>query len=75
MSIVDWIGVVLLVPFGLAVLGLIAFFIAGCIGSGKRRRQVQIARAAARQAKELAAEKRRAMVSASTAGVDAADGM
>jgi hypothetical protein len=52
MSLIDWVGMALLVPFLILVLTLIGYLIVGSIGSGKRRRQVQIERAAARAAAE-----------------------
>lgn len=71
MSVIDWIGIVLLIPFGLVVLGLIVALVAGCIGSGKRRRRVLIERSAAREEALKATESPRPSVAA--ANSDAAD--
>lgn len=57
LSIIDWIGVALLIPFGVLVVCLITYLILGCIGSGKRRRQVLQERAAERQAAQSAKER------------------
>jgi hypothetical protein len=40
MSLVDWIGVVLMVPFLLAMLTLIVYLTIGFIGSAPRRRRI-----------------------------------
>lgn len=71
MSVIDWVGVVLLVPFGFVVLGLIVSLVIGCMGSSKRRRMVLLERQAARDEARLAAEAVRAEPTAISS--DAAD--
>ena len=67
MSMIDWLGVVLMAPFLVAMALLIVYFTIGVLGSRRRLRKIAIEKAAA-NGDLTPAKARRASVAARQAG-------